>query len=50
MPLVLAASIVFGLLAALLGTGFWHPLAWMALLAPLLVLLRFVRRSGRTPG
>ncbi|MFT3815620.1 MAG: hypothetical protein QM740_20025 [Acidovorax sp.] len=28
MPLLLAALTLFGLLAALLGTGVWHGLAW----------------------
>ena len=46
MPLLLAVLIVFGLLAALLGTGWWHLLAWVALAAPLLTLVRFVRRSA----
>lgn len=50
MPLLLAVLIVFGLLAALLGTGWWHLVAWAALGAPLLILMRFVRRSRRTRG
>ncbi len=46
MPLALAALIVFGLLAALLGTGGWHVASWAALLAPFVVLTRFVWRTG----
>ncbi|WP_321942157.1 hypothetical protein [Paraburkholderia tropica] len=40
-PILLAALTVFGLLAALLGTGFWHGLAWLALAIPILVGVRF---------
>ncbi|HEY0295075.1 MAG TPA: hypothetical protein VGC69_07050 [Bordetella sp.] len=36
-PLALAALMVFGLLAALLGTGAWHWAAWLALALPLMV-------------
>ena len=45
MPFVLAVVIVFGLLAALLGTGFWHLLSWAALTLPLVLILRY---AGRT--
>ncbi len=38
-PLILAALIVFGLLAALLGTGVWHLLSWAALSVPFGVLV-----------
>ena len=34
-PTLLAALTVFGLLAALLGEGWWHALAWLALSIPL---------------
>jgi len=40
-PLLLAALTLFGLLAALLGTGVWHGLAWLALLVPIVVGLRY---------
>ena len=35
MPAVLAVLTVFSLLAALLGTGLWHFLAWVALAVPI---------------
>lgn len=31
MPIILAALTIFGLLAALLGTGVWHWLSWLTL-------------------
>lgn len=40
-PLLLAVLTVFGLLAALLGTGIWHGLSWLAMLVPVLVGLRY---------
>jgi membrane protein implicated in regulation of membrane protease activity len=55
-PILLAALTVFGLLAALLGEGWWHALAWLALSIPLVsivwcVLLRGARsRSGQRAG
>ncbi|HTQ36401.1 MAG TPA: hypothetical protein VMH77_05135 [Steroidobacteraceae bacterium] len=39
-PLGLAAMTVFGLLAALLGTGWWHGTAWLALSMPVVVAVR----------
>ena len=39
MPLALAALTVFGLLAALLGTGVWHLLAWLAMATPVAAVL-----------
>jgi hypothetical protein len=36
-PLIIAGISIFGLLSALLGTGIWHWLSWLAMLAPLLV-------------
>ncbi len=50
-PLLLAAFTVFGLLAALLGTGIWHGLAWLALAIPIIVGLHFsLRPRHRSPG
>lgn len=37
-PLLLGAITLFGLLAALLGTGYWYYLAWGALSLPLLIM------------
>ncbi|MDR5813488.1 hypothetical protein QCE62_07790 [Caballeronia sp. LZ033] len=39
-PLLLAALTLFGLLSALLGTGVWHALAWLALAVPVAVVLK----------
>lgn len=46
-PAVLAALTLFGLLAALLGTGVWHGLAWAALCVPIVVGLWHARRGQR---
>lgn len=35
MPLLLAITTFFGLLAALLGTGVWYILSWITLSIPL---------------
>jgi len=45
-PVLLSALILFGLLAALLGTGVWYWLSWMAMLIPL-VIVCFKIISGR---
>jgi hypothetical protein len=37
-PLLLAALTLFGLLSALLGTGVWHALGWLALAVPVMVV------------
>ena len=45
-PSLLAVLSIFGLLSALLGqTGFWLPLSWMALAAPLAVAAICIVRS-----
>lgn len=41
LPILLAALTAFGLLAALLGVGIWHYLAWLALVIPIFVGLRY---------
>jgi len=46
-PVALAILTVFGLLAALLATGIWHGLAWLALATPVLVGIWFSLRSCR---
>ena len=38
-PLLLAALTLFGLLAALLGTGIWYWAAWVTIGIPLLVIV-----------
>ena len=45
-PILLAALTVFGLLAALLGEGWWHALAWLALSIPLASIARSVALRG----
>jgi len=37
-PLLLAALTLFGLLAALLGTGIWHWASWLTLTVPIAVM------------
>lgn len=37
-PTILAAMTVFGLMAALLGTGPWHWASWLAMAIPLAVI------------
>ena len=55
-PILLAALTVFGLLAALLGEGEWHAVAWLALSIPLVSIAWSVAlrgacsRSGRRAG
>jgi hypothetical protein len=45
-PILLAALTVFGLLAALLGEGWWHALAWLALSIPLVSIAWNVALRG----
>ncbi|SHH47278.1 hypothetical protein [Pollutimonas bauzanensis] len=40
-PIVLGLLTAFGLLAALLGTGWWHWAAWFSLAIPIAVSLRY---------
>lgn len=46
-PLLLAVLTIFGLLAALMGTGIWHLLAWGAMATPLLVIAKYTARMKR---
>jgi len=47
-PLVLAMLTIFGLLSALLGQGgVWWPLSWIALAAPLVVIVALVHRRRK---
>jgi len=41
MPIALGVLSVFGLLAALLGTGAWHWASWVSLSILLLVIARY---------
>ncbi|MBP0599382.1 hypothetical protein J8I26_14795 [Herbaspirillum sp. LeCh32-8] len=38
MPILLGLLTAFGLLAALLGQGVWHWLAWLAIATPIVVM------------
>ncbi|MBS1662562.1 MAG: TonB-dependent receptor [Bacteroidetes bacterium] len=44
-PTVLALCTLFGLFAALLGTGVWHWLSWIALAAPLVAMARKIKQQ-----
>jgi hypothetical protein len=44
-PALLGVLTLFGLLAALLGTGVWHWLSWIALCVPLGVIAWKWRRA-----
>jgi len=51
MPLLLAALTLFGLLAALLGAGYWYPMAWVAISVPSLVIIQKIWfKRGRGEG
>jgi hypothetical protein len=46
-PVELALITGFGLLSALLGTGIWHIFSWIALMIPLIVMIRkILQRSS----
>lgn len=47
MPLLLGVLSVFGLLAALLGTGIWHWASWLSLAWLLAVIARYWIRPLR---
>ncbi|MBB6112555.1 hypothetical protein [Mucilaginibacter lappiensis] len=38
-PLILALITIFGLLAALLGTGVWYILSWITLIIPIVTIV-----------
>jgi hypothetical protein len=38
-PLLLGCSIMFGLLSALLGSGIWFVLSWVAMLVPIGIIV-----------
>lgn len=45
MPLVMAFLSMFGLIAALTGTGIWHWLSWMALATPIITIGWFLFKA-----
>lgn len=46
-PTYLGAITLFGLLAALLGTGFWYPLAWISMTLPLVAIIYHINRHKK---
>lgn len=49
-PALLATLNLYGLLMALLGSGIWRELAWIALALPVLVILNAtLRKTGSEP-
>jgi hypothetical protein len=40
-PTLIGVFTLFGLLAALTGTGLWHVLSWVALAVPIITCIRF---------
>jgi hypothetical protein len=46
-PTLLVVFTVFGLLAALLGTGPWHWASWLAMAIPLAVIVYCVTRADK---
>ncbi len=44
-PMVLGVLTLFGLLSALLGTGYWYELSWAAMVIPLGVIIYFFYKS-----
>jgi hypothetical protein len=49
-PLILALISIFGLLAALLGTGVWYLLSWIALIIPLAIIVKKVWGKPAAPS
>jgi hypothetical protein len=44
MPILLAALSVIGLLSAIMGTGIWHIISWIALSVPIYCMLKYGSR------
>ena len=49
-PLILALISIFGLLAALLGTGIWYVLSWIAMIVPLAIIVKKVWGKPTAPS
>jgi len=41
MPILLAVLTTIGLLLAIMGTGLWHILSWIALSIPLYIMIKY---------
>lgn len=50
MPILLGLLTAFGLLAALLGQGAWHWLAWLAIATPIAVMAYHLCRREDAAG
>ena len=46
-PFILGAITLFGLLAALLGTGYWYGMAWASMSLPVLVIIWKIIQQNR---
>jgi hypothetical protein len=46
-PIVVGALSIVGLLAALIGDGWWDAVSWLSLTLPILLYLFFVARRNR---
>jgi 1,4-dihydroxy-2-naphthoate octaprenyltransferase len=44
MPILLGALTFLGLISAIMGTGIWHILSWIALSIPLIIAVKHGRR------
>lgn len=44
-PFWLGILTLFGLLIAILGTGFWYGIAWVAVSLPLLVIVYYINKA-----
>jgi len=46
-PIMIGALSIVGLLAALIGDGWWDAVSWLSLILPILLYLFFVARRTR---
>ncbi|MGV3704933.1 MAG: hypothetical protein ACO1NU_06095 [Arcticibacter sp.] len=44
MPLLIAVITFAGLISAILGTGMWHYMSWVALSYPVYIMIKYGRR------
>jgi membrane protein implicated in regulation of membrane protease activity len=44
MPILLGVLTFLGLISAIIGTGIWHVLSWIALSIPLIIAVKHGRR------
>jgi hypothetical protein len=48
MPILMSMMSITGLIAAILGTGFWHALSWLLLSYPLYIMLLYGKKFFNT--